>query len=388
MKQSIKRIGTGLLALSLVTASPNPMSFEPTTVSAATQTKVFNKASTVKAGAYRAAKVLKHVKQGEAATVLQVKGSWTKIQVGNVTGWVAGSDLSDKAATVTKVFNKDTSIQAGAFRAAKVVRSVKQGEAASVLEVKGSWTKVKVGTVQGWVAGSSLSDEMAEAYEAVEEFVLKAGRYQAAPIVANVPAGAKLERVAVHGSWSEVVYNGKRGFVANWIIRKALSEGKRIAPSQMFQSTMAHPFEQGKKPFKFGDIGGVEGLESHVWDGNDFSTSFIIEQFKTEAGRDGAAINALTAHLYDGSVSPAKAKHYQGAVRSYSLDFGEIIYGADTIESVQFAEQMNRLYDEFGVHIKKHLPDDHPEVIGTFLIGSDEFDYNFFNGVLYIYFYQ
>lgn len=189
MNKFIKRLGAGLLALSLVTANPNPISFEPQSASAATQ---------------------------------------------------------------AKVFNKDTNIQAGAYRAAKVVRSVKQGEVADVLEVKGSWTKVRIGTVTGWVAGWDLSDKMAEAYEAVEAFVLKAGRYQAARVVANVPAGAKLERIAVHGSWSEVIYNGMRGFVANWSIRQQTAEklvqGKKIRAMDIIQATATYNPPEGN-PF-------------------------------------------------------------------------------------------------------------------------------------------
>ncbi|MDA5560732.1 DUF5050 domain-containing protein [Exiguobacterium sp. MMG028] len=90
----IQRIGAGLLALSLIIVSPNPLMGKEGTVSAASVVKVFNKDTSLKAGAYRSAKVLKHVKKGESASILMVKGSWTKVKAGTVIGWVASWDVS------------------------------------------------------------------------------------------------------------------------------------------------------------------------------------------------------------------------------------------------------------------------------------------------------
>ncbi|TCI77816.1 hypothetical protein EVJ20_07595 [Exiguobacterium sp. SH0S1] len=390
MKQSIKRIGAGLLALSLVTASPNPMSFAPTTVSAAAVTKVFNKDTNVQAGAYRAAKVLKSVKQGEAATVLEVKGSWTKVKVGTVTGWVAGWDLSDEAApVVTKVFNKDTGVQVGAFRAAKVLQSVKQGEAATVLEVRGSWTKVKVGTVTGWVAGWDLSDEVTEAYEAIEAFVLKAGRYQAAPVVANVPAFAKLDRVAVHGSWSEVVYNGKRGFVANWSIRQQTAEqlvhGKRIQAIDVMKAAEAYN-PQGGSPFLLVEST-IRDEVYRTYNAKTPKNDNIGFFYADDGAKRRAYFTSFVPSIYKKGPNAPEVVRDMVAVKKLSLNYGEVLYGEGTFESRLFAIEANHVYDQMHRHTASAYPNI-PKIEygtpGTFKVGDDVFETRYFYGTVWI----
>ncbi|MDA5560734.1 hypothetical protein PJK55_08335 [Exiguobacterium sp. MMG028] len=383
MNKFIKRLGAGLFALSLVTASPNPISFEPQSASAATQAKVFNKDTNIQAGAYRAAKVVRSVKQGEVADVLEVKGSWTKVRVGTVTGWVAGWDLSAKTAPViTKVFNKDTQIQSGAFRAAKVVRSVKQGEVASVLEVKGSWTKVRIGTVTGWVAGWDLSDKMAEAYEAVEAFVLKAGRYQAARVVANVPAGAKLERIAVHGSWSEVIYNGMRGFVANWSIRQQTAEklvqGKRIRAMDIIQATATYNPPEGNPFYLYDEDLYVADLPK----GDQMGFAYTSNERKSET-----YILSIVSQIYAKGPYASNVAQDMVKVKKLSLNYGEIIYGVDTVQSRQFANEFNRLYDVMHQSIIKQYPNFPKANYGTpgsFKIGDDLFTYRLYTKSLVI----
>ncbi|MDA5560733.1 hypothetical protein PJK55_08330 [Exiguobacterium sp. MMG028] len=387
----IQRIGAGLLALSLITVSPNPLMGEPATVSAATVIKAFNKDTSLKSGAYRSAKVLKHVKKGESASILAVKGSWTKVKVGTVTGWVASWDLTEPVQAVTsKVFNKDTSLKAGAYRSAKVLKHVKKGESASILAVKGSWMKVKVGTVTGWVASWDLSSAVTEPYEAIESFELLAEAYRNAGVVLTVPAGARVERVAVRGSWSEVIYEGKRGFVANWSIRKwgneSLTEGTRVLPSKILEVGLAYRLENNKPLFKMIDDNGFDVLSAYTIENGEMTSSFYITTFESEEGHWRASVNASVVDLFVGPYPASERERRLRLVKSHSRYLGEIVYGIDTTQSRLFEAQLNLLYDEFGKLIVKHSPDDHPEVTGSFQIGNDEFSYLFFNEALYVYY--
>ena len=249
---------------------------------------------------------------------------------------------------------------------------------------------MKVGTVTGWVPSWDLSSDVTEPYEAIESFVLLAEAYRNAGSVLTVPAGARVDRVAVRGSWSEIIYEGKRGFVANWSIRKwgneSLTEGTRVLPSKILEVGLAYKLENNKPLFEMIDDNGYDTLLAFTMENGEMTSSFYITKFENEAGHWEASVSASVDDLFMGRQPASERERRLRLVKSHSRYLGEIVYGVDTTQSRLFEVQLNHLYDEFGKLIVKHSPNDHPETTGSFQIGNDEFSYLFFNEMLYVYY--
>lgn len=226
MKKGFKVIGTGLLAFGLAVSSPGISDVLEGNVShsvEASSVKEFNKAGKLYASASRNSRVIQNVSKGTDVTVLGVKGSWTKVRIGSRTGWTAGRDLSSivSVSSVAKTFNKNSVIRSSGSTRAKVILNVKAGTKASVLEVKGSWSKVKVGTKVGWTAGRDLSsgvvvtDKVIGTKMFVTNNALRTSRSTKSKAVLFVKPGHVASLLEVNGSWSKVKVGTKVGWVAS-----------------------------------------------------------------------------------------------------------------------------------------------------------------------------
>ena len=167
--------------------------------------------------------MIQNVSKGTDVTVLGVKGSWTKVRIGSRTGWTAGRDLSSivSVSSVAKTFNKNSVIRSSGSTRAKVILNVKAGTKASVLEVNGSWSKVKVGTKVGWTAGRDLSsgvvvtDKVIGTKMFVTNNALRTSRSTKSKAVLFVKPGHVASVLEVNGSWSKVKVGTKVGWVAS-----------------------------------------------------------------------------------------------------------------------------------------------------------------------------
>lgn len=247
MKKGFKVIGTGLLAFGLAVSSPGISDVLEGNVSHsvdAASVKEFNKVGKLYASASRRSKVIQNVSKGTDVTVLEVKGSWTKVRIGSRTGWTAGRDLSSivRVNAVTKTFNKSSVIRSSASTRAKVIKSVSKGTEVDVLEVKGSWSKVRVGSQVGWTAGRDLSsvvsvDVVTKTFN--KSSVIRSSGSTRAKVILNVKAGTKASVLEVKGSWSKV----KVGTVVGWTAGRDLSSGvvveDKVIGTKMFMNSSA-----------------------------------------------------------------------------------------------------------------------------------------------------
>lgn len=165
----------------------------------------------------------------KGAKVLVSGGSsgWVQATYKKKSGWVSAKYLTSPAApakpkssatryllSFQPVRKKATSVSpalAGAMRKAKVQR----------LGATGSWSRIKIGKVTGFVPTSQLSSSLpapVHRYSKSAQVLRKSTSAKAAR-VASVPAGAKVEWLRTSGSWSYVVTAGKRG----WLPAKQLS---------------------------------------------------------------------------------------------------------------------------------------------------------------------
>ena len=114
-------------------------------------------------------RVLLTIPKGQTLTPIQTKGSWTKVTYGGQTGWVHNAYLqketTNKPATPVPAPTEVTTATTKAnlnLRSAKstkttVLTTIPKGKTVTVLKVEGSWSQVKYGSRTGYVASTYLT---------------------------------------------------------------------------------------------------------------------------------------------------------------------------------------------------------------------------------------
>lgn len=165
---------------------------------------------------------LAQIPAGAKVRSIEKRGSWMKVTYSGKTGWVAVNNL--KAYVVSKQImmyaNKATKAYTTRSTKGKVAFNISSGGKVTRLGVNGSWSQVKVGTKTGWVASRDLSASAPVVVKAVEMMANKKAtvyttRSTKGKVAFTVPAKAKVTRLAVNASWSQIKYNGKTGWVAS-----------------------------------------------------------------------------------------------------------------------------------------------------------------------------
>ena len=121
--------------------------------------------------------------------------------------------------TVTMYTNKATKAYTTRSTKGKVAFNLANGAKVTRTGVNGSWSEIKVGTKTGWVASRDLATSAPAATKAVDMQTNKKAtayttRSTKGKVTFTVPANTKVSCLAVNGSWSEISYNGKKGWVA------------------------------------------------------------------------------------------------------------------------------------------------------------------------------
>ena len=165
---------------------------------------------------------LAQIPAGAKVRSIEKRGSWMKVTCSGKTGWVAVNNLKAYVVSkqVTMYANKATKAYTTRSTKGKVAFNISSGGKVTRLGVNGSWSQVKVGTKTGWVASRDLSASAPVVVKAVEMTANKKAtvyttRSTKGKVAFTVPAKAKVTRLAVNASWSQIKYNGKTGWVAS-----------------------------------------------------------------------------------------------------------------------------------------------------------------------------
>lgn len=153
---------------------------------------------------------------------IEKRASWMKVTYNGSTGWVAVNNLKAYVApkTVTMYTNKATKAYTTRSTKGKVAFNLANGAKVTRTGVNGSWSEIKVGTKTGWVASRELATSAPAATKAVDMQTNKKAtayttRSTKGKVTFTVPANTKVSYLAVNGSWFEISYNGKKGWVAS-----------------------------------------------------------------------------------------------------------------------------------------------------------------------------
>lgn len=175
MKQTMKKIGlaTGVLVMA---GSAVPAGGEGFFTSVLSATKVEAAGVSYKttanlnmrSGASTKHKVQLTIPKGKAVTYVSKHGSWYKVKYGSKTGYVSSKYIKkttnvqppkSPASSGTKLEYNTTAnlnLRTGSSTKNKVLLTIPKGKPVSHVSSKGSWTQVKYGNKTGWVASKYL----------------------------------------------------------------------------------------------------------------------------------------------------------------------------------------------------------------------------------------
>lgn len=112
--------------------------------------------------------------------------------------------------------NKNIEVYSNRSSKSKRVTTVPYGARIERLAVHSSWSQLRYKGKIGWVASRNLIEiKKTEVLDTKKAVTIYTSRSTKAKVVTNIPAAASVTRLAVNKSWTQVRYNGKIGWVAS-----------------------------------------------------------------------------------------------------------------------------------------------------------------------------
>ena len=110
----------------------------------------------IRAEAHTGAIVLTQANRGDALTWLADDGwGWSKVQKGNITGWMVNQYLDKPGLSRYKVgecTGDRVNVRAGRGTSHKVLRQVNKGNLFDIIDIYGGWYRVNVAGVEGYIS--------------------------------------------------------------------------------------------------------------------------------------------------------------------------------------------------------------------------------------------
>lgn len=125
---------------------------------------------TVRSSASSKARIVDYLNKGAKVTIVSDGATWDKVSYGSKTGYVYDDYLNVSTRTVssgssavvaTKVVDVNSgrlNIRSSASASARIVGKASDGTKVNVLSYSGSWARVTVGSITGWVHSDYLKD--------------------------------------------------------------------------------------------------------------------------------------------------------------------------------------------------------------------------------------
>lgn len=224
---------------------------------ASSKTRYAKKATIIRTSSSRKAKRVATMRKGMKATVLQTKGSWTRVKAGKSTGWVASRDLSTKKTTsssskktstasakktITRYATTGVNIRSNAGTKYKRIGSLKKGAKVTVTRSKSGWSQIKSGKTTGWVSSKYLSSKKPSTAKKTTTASKKTTltRYATTNVNIRSNAGTKYKKIGTlkkgakvtvtrsKSGWSQI----KSGKTTGWVSSKYLNSKKPAAPKK------------------------------------------------------------------------------------------------------------------------------------------------------------
>lgn len=126
----------------------------------------------LRSGAGTSHRILLTIPKGKIVTTIQTNGTWTKVSYGGQTGWVHNGYLKKTSTSTTPVPTTPPSVTPSSSTAkttvnlnlrasnstnASILTTIPKGKTVTILKREGSWSQVKYGTRTGYVAHTYLT---------------------------------------------------------------------------------------------------------------------------------------------------------------------------------------------------------------------------------------
>lgn len=251
------------------TAAPQPAPTVPT-APAGTQTAKTTANLNLRSGASTGSSILLTIPKGSQVTVLSASGGWSQVTYNGRNGYVSSTYLGSYSAaapaptptptppaetpgeTVTTTRTTTTAnlnLRSSASTSAGILLTIPKGSAVSVLKVSGGWTNVTYNGRTGWVSNTYLktetvtttkpttpttpppapvepppapvepaptpTPEILGTAKTTANLNLRSGASTSTSILLTIPKGSTVSVLKVSGSWTNVTYRGKTGWVSN-----------------------------------------------------------------------------------------------------------------------------------------------------------------------------
>lgn len=153
-------------------------------------------------------------------------GSWAKVTYSGKTGYVAKRNLQPLVTVepTTMYVKSASSIYSSMSASRKVIGTLQIATSVKLISTHGttgSWAKVAVGSLTGYVPMRNLSEsqvaEPVTPYYAKQTATMYSSTSTNGNVLQTIPVGAKVDQLSAHGatgSWFKVRYANKTGYVA------------------------------------------------------------------------------------------------------------------------------------------------------------------------------
>lgn len=239
-------LSVGAMALLTTVAPTGSMlpSVGTVEVQAAAVTYTTTENLNLRSGASTKHKVLVNIPKGKTVTYVSKSGTWSKVKYGSKTGFVSTKYLkkveakapvkapatpkASAPAPVTYTTTDNLNMRSGASTKHKVLVNIPKGKTVTYVSKSGTWFKVKYGTKTGYVSSAYLKKVAVKApvapkapvtkyetvYTTTESLNLRAGTSLTQKVLLTIPKGKTVKFLKKSGTWSQVTYGGKTGYVS------------------------------------------------------------------------------------------------------------------------------------------------------------------------------
>ena len=168
--------------------------------------------------------VIKTAETGSRVTVLSKKNGWYKVIYDSSTGYMTADYITrDTVGTVKTVTDKVASVNAACglysdmSASSTKLQSLPIGTEVQISGAGLTWCSVRVGSTSGYVKTSCLRRGNAAV---IKNCKVRSSANSSSDVVASAAAESRVTLVKEGTTWSQVIYNGQKGFILTKNIKK------------------------------------------------------------------------------------------------------------------------------------------------------------------------
>ncbi len=184
--------------------------------------------------------VITTLKEGAKVKVVGSENEWVKVEADGKTGYVHSdyilidgavtTEATQAAATMTGTITGSTvNVRKGAGTSYSVIGKLVKGDVVDVIEQGATWTKISIGTRDGYVSNDYISVTSVAAASSKPKTVsglitgslvrIRAGASTESEILFEVPENTQVLIMDPSSSWMKVIYQGRIGYVSSDYIK-------------------------------------------------------------------------------------------------------------------------------------------------------------------------